>query len=167
MRHSFRFLVACALACGFALFLSTSPASATAPQVEESQFVTVHELFADCGDFQIYADGAGSVRITTYFNREGDPIRVHLQGLYNGTLTNSVTGKSILDSPSRANATFDLIAGTQTNVGAYWTVTVPGVGAVLIQAGRLVFDGDGPPVFIAGPNLPPDETIAVLCDALR
>ena len=63
--------------------------------------------------------------------------------------------------------TIDLVAGTQTTVGATWTVTVPGEGAILIEAGRLVFDGNGPPVFIAGPHRPPPETIATLCRALR
>lgn len=82
-------------------------------------------------------------------------------------MTNSVTGASLADAPSVANITFDLVTGTQTNIGAFFTVTVPGKGAVLIEAGRIVFDGNGPPVFIAGPHRPPDETIGILCDALR
>jgi hypothetical protein len=65
-------------------------------------------------------------------------------------MTNSVSGYALMDMPSVANITFDLVAGTQTNIGAFFTVTAPGVGAILIEAGRIVFDGSGPPTFIAG-----------------
>jgi len=57
---------------------------------------------------------------------EGQPIRVLFQGRYTGTITNSVTGASLVDSPSVANITFDLIDGTQTNVGAFFNITVLG-----------------------------------------
>jgi len=83
-------------------------------------------------------------------------------------MTNSVTGSYLLDAPSVANITLDLVEGTQTNIGAFFTVTVPGRGAILIDAGRIMFEGGmGPPIFIAGPHRPHDETIGILCDALR
>jgi hypothetical protein len=135
--------------------------------IESFDSVVNHELMANCGDFKIFADGAGKNRLTTFFDREGNPIRVAFHGVYKGTMTNSVTGASLADDPSVANITFDLVAGTQTNIGAFFKVTVPGQGAVLIEAGRIIFDGNGPPVFIAGPHRPPDETIGILCDALR
>ena len=143
------------------------PAIASEPHVDAFDFVIDHEVIASCGDFNIIADGAGSTRIWTYFDREGNPIRVMIHGLYNGTLTNSVTGFSMIDAPSVSHITLDLIKGTQTNVGAFFTVTIPGQGVVFFDAGRLVFDGNGPPVFIAGQHHPPDESISILCDALR
>jgi hypothetical protein len=149
------------------VFTTTSTAAAVdRPLVEVTEFTTENEVMANCGAFLIIANGAGSIRLTTYFNREGDPVRSTFQGRYKGTMTNSVTGYSIADDPSVANIFFDLVQGTQTNIGAFFTVTVPGTGAVLIEAGRLVFDGGGPPVFIAGPHRPPNETIRVLCHAL-
>lgn len=141
--------------------------SAQAPYFEESSFVVVNEPAANCGDFLMIANGSGNNRLWVYFNREGQPVRIAFHGRYTGTLTNSVTGASLLDSPSVANISVDLIEGTQTNVGAFFNVTVPGAGAVLFEAGRLVFDGEGMPVFIAGPHRPVDEIIDVLCDALR
>lgn len=144
-----------------------SPAKADGPYVEAFDFVIDHEPVANCGDFTIIADGGGRNRITTFLDREGNPIRIAFQGRYRGTLTNSVTGASLVDAPSVANITIDLIEGTQTNVGAFFTVTIPGRGAVFFEAGRLVFAGDGPPVFLAGQHHPPDESIAILCDALR
>ena len=144
-----------------------SPASADGPFVEEFDFVIDHDFVANCGDFNIFADGSGRNRITTFFDREGNPIRLTFQGRYRGTLTNSVTGAYVLDAPSVANITVDLVVGTQTNIGAFFTVTLPGRGAILIDAGRIVFDGSGLPIFIAGPHRPPDESIGILCDAVR
>jgi hypothetical protein len=92
---------------------------------------------------------------------------VLFQGRYNGTLSNSATGTSIADAPSVANIFIDLVAGTQTNIGAFFTVTIPGQGMVFFEAGRIVFAGNGEPTFIAGPHLPPVESTALLCNALR
>ena len=157
----------CAVLLGVAVLPTLPPVRADGPLVEEFSFVVDQELMANCGDFQIIADGAGNIRLTTFFDREGNPIRVAFHGRYRGTMTNSVTGAVLLDAPSVANITFDLVAGTQTNVGAFFNVTAPGEGAILIEAGRIVFDGNGPPVFIAGPHRPSDETLGILCDALR
>jgi hypothetical protein len=158
---------ALSLALGAGLLPAAFAAHAVAPYIEQFDFVVEGEPMAGCGDFEIIADGAGSNRITTYFDGSGAPVRVAFHGRYNGSMTNSVTGYSIMDSPSVANITFDLVQGTQTNIGAFFTVTVPGAGAVLMEAGRIVFDGSGPPIFIAGPHLPPGATIGALCEALR
>ena len=162
-RRSLLFIITfCALS-----LLVPFPAIASEPQVEAFDFIIDHEVIASCGDFNIIADGTGTTRIWTYFDREGNPVRVIIHGLYNGTLTNSVTGFSIIDAPSVSQITVDLVNGTQTNVGAFFTVTIPSEGVVFFDAGRLVFDGNGPPVFIAGQHHPPDESISILCDALQ
>lgn len=137
------------------------------PHVQDWTFQEVNTPAAPCGDFIVIANGEGSVRLTTFFDRDGNPDHLIFQGRYNGTLTNSVTGASISDSPSVANIFVDLVANTQTNIGAFYNVTIPGHGAVLFEAGRIVFAGQGEPVFIAGQHLPPDEFLDVLCDALR
>ena len=155
------------LAIGFCLLLQTHAYAQQAPFVEEFDIAEVNTPVANCGDFIMIADGEGTAKLTTYFNRQGDPIRLLFQGRYNGTLSNSVTGASIADAPSVANIFVDLVAGTQTNIGAFFTVTVPGEGVVFFEAGRIVFAGAGEPVFIAGPHLPPDESTAILCSALR
>ena len=147
--------------------LTPVPAGAGAPLIEEFDTVAVNEIFANCGNFLIIANGTGHSRLTTYFNRDGQPIRVQFHGHYSGTLTNSVTGEFLVDYPSVANITFDLVNGTQTNVGPFFNITVPGQGNVYFQVGRIVFDGNGPPVFIAGQQPPPPQTVAILCQALQ
>jgi hypothetical protein len=167
MRTLPRLVFVCTLAFGFLCLFGLHSAEASGPIIEEFDFVLDNDVFGSCGDFLLIANGAGHVRITTYFDREGQPIRVLFQGHYSGTITNSVNGASLVDSPSVANITFDLIDGTQTNVGAFFNITVPGHGNVYFQVGRIVFDGDGSPVFIAGQQHPPSEERAILCSALR
>jgi hypothetical protein len=137
------------------------------PYQERFDFSYEAEPVASCGDFVMLADGAGTTHLTTYFERDGVPARVTLHGVYDGLLTNPLNGKTLADAPSVPFITIDLASGVRTNIGTYWNVTVPGEGVIVIEAGRLVFDGAGPPVFIAGPHLPPPATIAILCDALR
>ena len=152
----------------FAFCLLMAIVSLAGPPVTMvSDFTVTNEPAANCGDFIIFANGTGRNRLTIYSDQNGDPTRLTFQGRYNGTLTNSVTGASLIDAPSVANIFVDLINGTQANVGAFFTVTVPGGGVVLIEAGRIVFDGGPVPVFIAGPHRPTDETYDILCDALR
>ena len=160
--------LALVFAAAFCLISGSFTVSADGPLIEEFEYVVDHEVIANCGDFQIIADGSGRNRITTFLDREGNPIRVAFQGRYFGTMTNSVTGFYILDSPSVANITLDLVEGTQINIGAFFTVTLPGQGTILIDAGRIVFEeGAGAPVFIAGPHRPHNESIGILCHALR
>ena len=157
---TFRYLTLIALVLPLPLY-------AAGPVAERFDFAYESEPMAGCGDFVILADGAGTTHLTTFYDRQGAPSRITMHGNYSGLMTNSISGKTLVDAPSVANITIDVQAGTQTNVGTYWSVTVPGVGVILLEAGRLVFDGEGPPVFVAGPHLPPPETIASLCRALR
>ena len=149
------------------LVASLVPAHAAAPVQDRFDFSYEAEPMASCGDFTILLDGAGTTHLTTYFDRHGAPARVTLHGHYSGLMTNPLNGNALADAPSVAFVTVDLQTGVQTSIGTYWNVTLPGEGVVVIEAGRLVFDGAGPPVFIAGPHLPPPATIALLCEALR
>ena len=157
----------CTLALATLMGAFATAALARAPHQARFDFAYESEPMASCGDFVILADGAGTTHLTTYFGRDGAPARVTLHGVYSGMLANPLSGKTLLDAPSVPFVTLDLATGVQTSVGTYWNVTVPGTGVIVVEAGRLVFDGAGPPVFIAGPHLPPPETIARLCDALR
>lgn len=126
-----------------------------------------HNALGSCGTFDILVDGTGSVRLTTWFDASGNADRVTLHGNYRGTLTNSVSGFFIADAPSIANVTVDLVAQTETRVGTFFNITLPGAGNVYVEAGRLVYDGNGVPVFVAGQQHAPPETLAALCAALQ
>jgi hypothetical protein len=164
---AFRFVTGVMTALALAL-ISVRAMAARAPLILDDDFVVTNEILGTCGDFQLVVNGAGTQRIWIYFDRDGVPIRAQLHGLYKGTITNSVTGAVLTDDPSAVHISVDLVTGTETRVGAFFTVTLPGKGVVMFEVGRLVFDASGPPpVFIAGQQRPPDESIALLCDALR
>ena len=151
----------------FCLPWTAASAASRPPTIDSWEEIQTPRPMASCGDFRIIVEGIGSNRLTTHYGADGAPIRVAFHGIYNGTMTNSATGKVLTDQPSVVSITTDLVAGTRTMIGAVWTVTVPGEGVVLVEAGRLVFDGAGPPVFLAGPHLPPADAIGALCAALR
>jgi hypothetical protein len=142
--------------------------TANAPLIFEGDVVEEDGLVANCGDFQILANGSGTTRTTVFVDGSGNPIRILFQGRYNGSLTNSVTGATLMDSPSVANITLDLADGTQTNVGTFFNITAPGEGGVYFQTGRIVFPLEGgEPIFIAGQQAPPPVFVATVCEALR
>ena len=159
-------LAAGILAVSGMMLLSTGVVHADKPFVEEFEFTDNGQPVGDCGDFLILAEGSGTGKLTTYFDRNGDPSRLLFQGRYRGTLTNSVTGFQLTDDPSVANIFVDLTTDTQTNVGTFYNITLPGQGVVLFETGRIVFGEGGFPTFIAGPHLPPDTQFDIICDAL-
>lgn len=164
----FRLLLSFAALLIVGTLISLSPRSAAAqkPFVEEFAFTDDGQPVGDCGDFLILAEGAGTGKLTTYFDRNGEPVRLLFQGRYRGTLTNSVTGFQMTDDPSVANIFVDLTTNFQTNVGSFYNITLPGQGTVLFEAGRIVFGEGGLPTFIAGPHLPGDAQFEIICEAL-
>lgn len=151
----------------FAVLLAVSiTASAKPPIVTELGFDTDNEVLAPCGAFDIISNGTGTIKVTTYFGRDGQPDRVDLHGMYSGTLANSMTGKSLVNSPAVANISLNLVAGTEKQVGTFFNVTMPHVGNVLFNTGRIEFHGAGQPAYETGQQHAPPETVAILCAAL-
>ena len=91
------------------------------------------------------------VRVTTFFDKEGNPVRVQIKVNYVGVVTNPETGESV-KNPGHYTIIDDLVEGTVTQVGLVFSTTVPGVGVVFHDVGRVVFDTDGNPIFEAGPH---------------
>ena len=167
MSKARRFAALFASLASFAAACFSGWAMAVPPLTENMPVSATNDLVASCGDFDILANGIGTLRVTTFFSTSGDPIRFEAHGLYRGTLTNSVTGETLGDDPSVINIRVDLVNGTETRAGAWFNITVPGVGNVYFEAGRLIFEGNGPPVFVAGQQHAPPETVALLCAALE
>ncbi len=91
------------------------------------------------------------VRITTFFDKEGTPVRVQIKVNFVGVVTNPETGESVRDA-AHHTIFLDLIDGTETVVGLTFSATVPGVGVVFHDVGRVVFDAAGNVIFEAGPH---------------
>jgi hypothetical protein len=122
----------------------------------------------DCGSFVAQEEFVQDVRVMVFYDQAGEPDRVEVHFNYVGTVTNSVTGKTLRD-PGHYKTVEDLEAGTQTFVGMVYGITVPGEGMVVLDAGRIVFLGDTVPenvIFEAGSYDYLYGGDAVLCAAL-
>ena len=91
------------------------------------------------------------VRVTTFFDEAGNPVR--LQGKVDAVMvvTNPATGESVR-SPAHTTFFEDLVDGTVAQVGLVISATVPGVGVVFHDVGRIVSDAEGNLIFEAGPH---------------
>jgi hypothetical protein len=147
--------------------LPARPALAAAPQIE---------TFHDEGSFDIGPCSSGVTlvetyteddRLITFFNQAGEPVAAQFHFNYVGVVTNPATGQSVKD-PAYGTRFFDFVNGTRGPVGLYFSTTVPGVGVVFHDVGRLVRDlEDGTILFEAGPHdMLHGDYIALFCAAL-
>lgn len=84
----------------------------------------------------------------TFHDRDGNVIQVKRNVVYVGYFQRLDTGEQYRFRGSRV-VTMDLVDATFTSVGAYRVVTVPGEGAVFLEAGRYVEDLDVMGLFYA------------------
>jgi hypothetical protein len=130
--------------------LLVSPAGATSPEIVRFPVAITQTDTTSC-DFDIIEEFEGTITIITYFDEAGNPTKVFLQLPFVGTLTNAETGASVT-ARQELVVVEDLEQGTSTLVGLRFLVTFEGVGHVLLDAGRIVFDASGTPTFVAGPH---------------
>jgi hypothetical protein len=142
-----RLLVLTALALS-SILLIAPPAGATPPAVQ-----TFHDegedLFADCGTFLLTETFTEDVRVTTFFNEQGDAVSAAIHVNVVGVITNSLSGNTYADR-GHVQIVTDLTTGEQTVVGLVHLTTVPGLGPVATGTGKVIFDANGNITFIAG-----------------
>jgi hypothetical protein len=149
------------------LALPIGSARAAAPLVE---------TFHDEGSFEIGPCPTSGITlietyteddlIITFFDQAGNAVRVQVHIAYEGVVTNPETGQSVKD-PAHATRFIDLTDGTHGPVGLYYSTTVPGVGVVFHDVGRLVRDADNNILFEAGPHdVLHGNDVALFCAAL-
>ena len=148
----YRLLPALLSAIAIALFMFPVAVSAAPP---------LHETFTSEGSFSfagpcptgvtLVETFTEEVRVTTFFDNEGNPVRAQTTINFVGVITNPETGESVEDA-SHHTVIEDLEEGTVTQVGLVFSATVPGVGVVFHDVGRVVFDAEGNVDFEAGPH---------------
>ena len=154
-----------------ALALATS-ASARPPErfhfTESGTEVLVH-----CDGFDGILDTTGSFDGTAFFDESGEPVKFIVRGRISETLTNSVTGKTLVNSAVFQDF-FRRIDGTDEFThsvsGFDFHVKVAGRGPLVFRdVGRKVFDPEtGEIVFRAGQTNVPEgpEADEAFCAAL-
>jgi hypothetical protein len=142
-----------------------TPAAADQPVRTQVIFDDLTINDETCG-FLIVEVFDGTVTTTTFFDAEGDPVRIQVQAFFQGTLTNPATGESIRGQQQLVIFR-DFEAPTErTWAGLRFRAVFPGAGALLLDAGRLVFDVvTGDVSFEAGPHQVFHEDFEAYCAA--
>jgi len=165
-----RLLLPVILGCAVLGFVA--PASARPPESFSFE-QTGQEVLANCDGFDILLDTTGFFNGTTFFDQSGEEVKTIIRGRITETLTNSDTGKTVVnrgvfqDFFRRIDGTDQL---THSVVGFDFQGKVDGRGPVVFQVvGRKVFGPDGETiVFLVGHSTLPEGQAAetALCAAL-
>jgi hypothetical protein len=166
----FRFRPAILLAA-FAAVLAIAPVAALA-QPAPATPTTGHFEFeityvdegasAACG-FPVIFHQFNRGTYELFYDRQGNLTRVQVQTLVDGTATaNGVT----LLVHGRENNFYDVLTGTEMHASLEFRVWLPGLGVVIMDRGRLLFNADGNVVFEAGPHPALHGDFSALCAAL-
>lgn len=165
MRNRTHRLVIGTVALVVAAVLGAAPAAADRPTRTQVVFdeLTINDM--TCG-FLIVEVFDGSVTTTTFFDAEGNPVRAQVTAFFQGTLTNPDTGETIRGQQELVIfRDFDQ-ATERTWAGLRFRAVFPGAGALLLDAGRLVFDvTTGEVFFEAGPHQVFHEDFEAYCAA--
>jgi hypothetical protein len=122
-------------------------------------------VLLNCGDFDVIENSVATIRTITWLDDAGHRVRRMVLFKYIGTFTNSVTGKSVTDSPDPQVGIEDYVNGGLTVHGLGFHIMLPGQGTTLIDAGTIIFEPDGT-VTAHGPH-PLLDSLEPLCAALK
>jgi hypothetical protein len=160
-----RFALALAFTCAVTA-LAAAPAAATPPTVEVEPFHEVEVVPAgEACAFDVTIEHDGTIVTTTFYDRDGTPIRRLVRWGEHFTETYSANGHS-LTTISISPVHVDLATGEVTATGNQRHVTVPGVGVVFATAGHYVFVlGTGEVLAFSGLNVPPGDQFCAALSA--
>lgn len=119
------------------------------PAKETPYHVSISDTFS-CGDFEVAFSSEFRGVVTTFFDREGVPVRIHTRERFLGTLTNLDTGYTVTDGRDAYHFFDDLVDESSSVVGLFFMVRDPDGKKVAIDVGNITFSPDG--VTIAGPH---------------
>ena len=150
-------LAAAVLAAAF-----PAAAAATAPTVE---LVQVNEVTVFTGadspcPFDTVFTGTGTVKVTTFYDESGTPVRQSIHGALKHTF-GSAWHTLVSNGPAPVHV--DLTTGNIVDTGKEYAFHVPGDGIVFGVDGRLIFAADGTELAFDGNSvLNTDELCAAL-----
>jgi hypothetical protein len=141
------------------------PALALQPEIVHLQIHRHFDDFGVCDGYNVIGDFDVTRQDMTFFDDSGNPIRIDIFVHYVGTLTNSVTGKT-LDDRGDVKNTINLVNGTYTQTGGLRHTTVSGLGIVIQETGRAIYDDATGGILFVTPGMSSDENLQ-LCAALK
>jgi hypothetical protein len=147
----------------------TIPASAKAPLKEvfvDEGWFTLPDI--SCTGFTLTeVMDSEAIKVTTFFNKAGDPVKVATRANFFGTITNTATGDTFRDHASFTE-TMNLVDGTTTVNGISYHYIVGGQGQVYAEIGHKIFVSDTGEVTFQGgqDDLASDPDLLSLCDSM-
>jgi hypothetical protein len=165
-----RFLLPLLVGC--ATLAVAAPAGATSPEHFRFPFTdSVPDLF-QCDGFVIGLEGTGTTDVTIFSDASGEVIKFLVITQSSGTMTNSVTGKSIVvrsEYQQLFTRIDDTDEFTHSLVGFRYIGTAPREGLVIQDVGRLEYSpGEEELLFSAGHHfdVPGEDAGPVFCAAV-
>lgn len=149
----------------FMAVAAINPVLALQPEIVHLQIHRHWDDFAVCDGYNVIGDFNVTRQDVTFFDNSGNPIRVDYFVHYVGTLTNSVSGKRLDDRGDVKNS-LDLVNGTFTQTGGLRHTTVSGLGIVIQETGRIIFDDATGGILFVTPGMATDQALQ-LCEALK
>jgi hypothetical protein len=159
-----KFFVAILITVIAAVF-TVGPALAYQPEIVNLNIHRHYDDFAVCNGYNVIGDFDVTRKDVTFFDKDGNAISVDIFVHYVGILTNSVTGKTLSDNGNVKN-TSDLVNGTFTQTGGLRHTTVPGLGIVIQETGKVIVDDASGGMLFVTPGMSVDEAVQ-LCAALQ
>ncbi len=140
-----------------------APALAVTPTTEVFTIVNFTYVNTSLCGFPVTFTENGTFKVTTYYDSAGNPVKSILTNQSRYTETATAYGKTLLGNyPAPSITSFP--SGTAVLLGLRINYTVPGAGAVLLDAGRVVFDlVTGAVVFEAGQHQRLDGDAEAFC----
>ena len=146
---------------------SVIPALAAEPFVWTASYDNDHAYVASCDDFRILEAYVADWTIHDYYDAEGNLDRQVGHVKASGTLYNSRnpeyfieyntnTYKHIYEGGYRSK-------GTDTIVGTYYKLTLPGYGDIFMEIGRMIIAHNGDILFKAGQGDYSSGDIQAIC----
>jgi len=147
------------------VFATVSPALALQPDSVNRNLHRRYDDFAVCDRYNVIGDFDVTRKDVTFFDNDGNPIRVDFFIHYKGMLSNSLTGKTLSDKGNFKNS-LDLVNGTVTVIGGIRHTTVSGLGIIIQETGRIILDDATGGILFVTPGMASDEVLQ-LCAALK
>jgi hypothetical protein len=159
-------------ACAIALALTTPALTTRALAAEPTTFTFTVDNFTwtdDLCGFPITHVENGTGKVTVFVDQQGNPVKSIATDMSRFTITAAANGKTLV-SIEPTVLILDFEANTLAQLGLIVAFHVPGHGAILLAAGRLVVVPTGAPptpadvLAIDGPHQPIEGDVTAYCN---
>ena len=137
------------------LFFGAATAGAIPPETGSSSFVfdgceDFGFALYDCGEFFLCEAGLIGVDWKLFFDNNGDPKKYREKVKFDGYVYGGDPDNRVDYNTLSYTYTENIVTGEEIYTGLFAMITVPGLGQIVRDVGRIVFDVDGEIVFEAG-----------------